>query len=142
LTVLVLAFSLDYELEGILPGALYLLAFLPFVWGLGMASAAIALTFRRGAGFFAIVITLLTVGAGIYFPLAVLPDAAASFAPYNPIWIVSEGMREAFLGLGWAALDLKILTLPLLSVLTLSGGFLAIRFSLRREREKGSLALY
>jgi ABC-type polysaccharide/polyol phosphate export permease len=140
--LLVLAFGLSYQVEGVLPAAVYLISFLPFVWGLGMTSAAITLTFRRGAGVFTIIIATLTLGSGIYFPLAVLPDAAEFVAPLNPIWIVSQGMREAFLGLGWGALDLKILVLPLLSMVTLSGGFLAIRHSLRREREKGSLALY
>jgi ABC-type polysaccharide/polyol phosphate export permease len=140
--LLVVAFGLNYHVEGILPAAVYLLSFLPFVWGLGMASAAITLTFRRGAGLFTIIITTVTLSSGIYFPLEVLPNAAETVAPLNPIWIVSQGMREALLGLGWSALDLKILVLPLLSVVTLSGGFLAIRHSLRRERQKGSLALY
>lgn len=142
LVVMVLMFGLSYRLDGALPAALYLLAFLPFVWGLGMASAAITLTFRRGAGLFTIAITMLTVGAGIYFPLAVLPEPAAAVAPFNPIWIAAAGMREAFLTGEWGSLDLKILVLPLLSVFTLSLGVLAIRLALRREREQGSLALY
>jgi ABC-type polysaccharide/polyol phosphate export permease len=140
--ILVLAFGLNYHAVGIAPAVLYLLAFLPFVWGLGMVSAAITLTFRRGAGIFQILITAITLGAGIYFPLKVLPHAASVVAPLNPIWIVSQGMREALLGLGWHAVDLKILVLPLLSLVTLSAGLLAIRLSLRRERERGSLALY
>ena len=142
LVVVVLMFGLDYRLEGALPAALYLLAFLPFVWGLGMASAAITLTFRRGAGLFTTAITLFTIGAGIYFPLAVLPDPASAIAPYNPIWIAATGMREAFLTGSWGSLDPKILALPLFSLLTLTLGLLAIRYALRRERERGSLALY
>jgi ABC-type polysaccharide/polyol phosphate export permease len=140
--VLVLAFGLNYHAGGIAPAALYLVAFLPFVWGLGMVSAAITLTFRRGAGVFTIMITTLMLSSGIYFPLAVLPQAASVIAPLNPIWIVSQGMRDSLLGLGWSAVDLKILVLPIVSLVTLSAGLAAIRLSLRREREKGSLALY
>jgi ABC-2 type transport system permease protein len=142
LLAMVLMFGLDYRLEGALPAALYLLAFLPFVWGLGMVSAAITLTFRRGAGMFTIAITLFTIGAGIYFPLAALPAPAAAAAPFNPIWIAATGMREAFLTGSWGSIDPKILALPGFSLLTLSLGLLAIRFALRREREQGSLALY
>jgi ABC-2 type transport system permease protein len=142
LIAIVLMFGLDYRLEGALPAALYLLAFLPFVWGLGMVSAAITLTFRRGAGLFTIAVTMFTVGAGIYFPLAVLPQPAEAIAPYNPIWVAATGMREAFLTGSWGFLDPKILALPLFSVLALSLGVLAIRLALRREREHGSLALY
>lgn len=142
LVVMVLMFGLDYRLEGALPAAVYLCAFLPFVWGLGMVSAAITLTFRRGSGLFTIAVTMFTVGAGIYFPLAVLPESAAAAAPFNPIWIAATGMREAFLTGSWGSLDPKILALPAFSLLTLSLGLLAIRLALRREREQGSLALY
>jgi ABC-2 type transport system permease protein len=139
---IVLLFGLDYQAAGVLPAALYLLAFLPFVWGLGMANAAFTLTFRRGAGVFTIAVTLVTIGSGVYFPLSILPEPAAAIAPFNPIWIVAEGMRESLIAGDWSALDLKILTLPLLSLCSLVFGLAMIRLALRRERERGSLALY
>lgn len=142
LAAIVLAFGLDYRLGGIAPAALFLLAFLPFVWGLGMVNAAITMTFRRGAGIFSVFVTLFTVGAGIYFPLKVIPGPAEEIAPFNPIWVAATGMRESLLFGDWSAVDAKIAALPLLSLVALALGMVAIRAAMRRERERGSLALY
>jgi ABC-2 type transport system permease protein len=142
LTVLVAALGLDYSVSGIPAAAIVLLLFLPFVWGLALVNAALTLTFRRGAGFFAIFVTLFTVGSGAYFPLAALPESASTIAPYNPIWIASHGMREALIGGGWDAVDSRLLVLLGLATPALLLGSLAFSLAARRERRFGSLGSY
>jgi hypothetical protein len=48
LTAIALTFGLHLEPAGIFPATAVLLVFIPFVWGLGVVSAAATLTFRRG----------------------------------------------------------------------------------------------
>jgi hypothetical protein len=48
LVAVALGFGLGMEPAGILPATAVLLVFIPFVWGLGVLSAAATLTFRRG----------------------------------------------------------------------------------------------
>src|SRR5207244_9367547 len=73
LLVIAFTFGLHYQLSGIPAALLFLLFFVPFVWGIGMISAALRLTFRRGAGVFAPFITLFTIGSGAYVPVRLLP---------------------------------------------------------------------
>ena len=50
LVVIALAFGLDFYASGLLPALVVLVVFIPFVWGLGVASAGATLTFRRAPG--------------------------------------------------------------------------------------------
>src|SRR2546421_590117 len=82
--------------------AVVLLAFAPVVWGLGLISAAGILTFRRGAGIVGIGATVLTLSAGAYFPLSLLPGWLVTVANLNPLAIALSSMRRAVLGnAGW-----------------------------------------
>ena len=142
LLVIAVGFGLHYQLDGIPAAALFLLLFIPFVWGIGMISAAMRLTYRRGAGVFIALITLFTIGSGAYVPVSLLPEPAATIAPYNPVGIAAHGMRMSLLEGGWTAVDGKLLTLPLLSGMALAAGVAAMRFALRRERRLGTLGAY
>jgi ABC-2 type transport system permease protein len=142
LLVIAITFGLNYRGSGLLPAALFLLLFIPFVWGIGMISAALNLTLRKGAGAFSGFITLVTVGSGAYVPVSVLPGPAASLAPYNPVGVASKGMRESLLAGGWSAVDGKLLALPLLAAIALLAGLLALRLAMRRERRLGTMGLY
>ena len=68
LTLIAVGFGLEFKIDGIPVAAAILFAFIPFVWGLGLVSAAATLTFRRGAGAIGLVVILLTVGSGRRFP--------------------------------------------------------------------------
>ncbi len=68
-----LAFGLDLHVSGLLPSTVLLLVFVPFVWGLGLVSAAAILTFRRGGGVTGLIGGLLTLGLR-----GVLPARAAA----------------------------------------------------------------
>jgi ABC-2 type transport system permease protein len=141
--VIGIAFGLHFEPNGFLPALFVLLAFIPFVWGLGIASAAATLTFKRGTGGIAFGVAILTLGSGAYFPLDLLPGWAEASAELNPLALAIGAMREALLGgTGWEGVGRTLLILAPLSALSLLGGFSLFRAALRRERRRGSLGLY
>lgn len=143
LVVLAVGFGLHFEPGGILPALAILVVYIPFVWGLGVAGAAYALTFRRGAGVVGVVVMGLGLVSGVYFPLDLLPDWIASIAQYNPIALAITSMREVLLGgSGWSAVGSDIALLAVMSVFSLFLGLGAFRLAMRRERRLGTLGLY
>lgn len=138
-----LIFDANYHLGGVGPAALVLLAFIPFVWGLGVISAAATLTFRRGAGGVGFLVSIATLGSGAYFPLSVLPDWVQRIAAYNPIAIAVTSMREALLG-GSTLIDVwpSVVRLIPMAVLAMILGAVAFRAAIARERRRGTLGLY
>lgn len=143
LGALMLTFGLHFHGEGIPIAAAVLFAFLPFVWGLGVVSAAATLTFRRGAGMIGLGTLVLALISGLYFPIDLLPGWLSTVASLNPIALASNGMRDALLGSAtWSDVAPSLLGLGALSVLTLTMGVIAFRLALRRERRNGTLGLY
>ncbi len=143
LTVIGVLFGLDLHVSGALPSLVLLAAFLPFLWGLGLLSAAAILTYRRGAGVTTIAGTTLGLASGAFFPVALLPAWLAGLARFNPLAIAIEGMREALLGgSGWSNVAADVAKLAPLSAIGLAAGVLAFRLALRRERRLGTLGLY
>jgi ABC-2 type transport system permease protein len=141
--VVVVAFGLDFDISGIGPSVAYLLAIVPFVWGLGLVSAGITMTFRQGGGVVALGVAFLTLGSGAYFPLAVLPELFQRLAKANPIAIAIDGMRNALLGgTGWTGVPRDMVLLIPLALASLVVGQLAFRQGVRRERKRGTLGLY
>ena len=141
--LIAVAFGVHVELGGIPAAALVFVAFLPFVWGLGIFSAAASLTVRRGAGGVGLVVGAMTLFSGAYFPAHLLPGWLEETVAFNPIGITLEGMRESLLGgarVGDVWRDAAIL-LPI-SILSLGIGALAFKLALRRERRTGTLGLY
>jgi ABC-2 type transport system permease protein len=138
-----LAFGLDLHADGIVPALVILLAFLPFLWGLGLLSAAGVLTYRRGAGGMAIGGAALGLLSGAFFPIALLPHWLAQLAKLNPLAIALDGLRQTLIGgSGWAPVAADLPKLLPLSALGLAAGMLAFRLALRRERRLGTLGLY
>jgi ABC-2 type transport system permease protein len=138
-----LAFGLDFSAGGIVPALLLLIAFIPFVWGLGVVTAALLLTFRRGSGFIGLGAVILGLLSGVYFPLGLLPGWLSGIAEDNPVALAIQGMRDALLG--GAGLSDVAPTLGLLlpfSALSLAIGLGAFRLAVRRERRRGTLGLY
>lgn len=143
LASLTIAFGLAFETSGILPAAVVLLAFLPFVWGLGVASAAMMLTFRRGGGLIGLGVVGLGLISGAYFPVTLLPGWLEATSGANPIALAIEGMREALLGgAGWSGVGPALAVLAPLSVVSLALGVTAFRLALRRERRIGTVGQY
>ena len=136
-------FGTDYTWSGVGPTLVILLAFIPFVWGLGVLAAAWTVTFKRGTGVIGLVTTFITIGSGTYFPTDLFPDWATKVFSYSPVTIALEGARDALLGgAGWDD------TLPIVgrilpyAVVSLASGVFAFRLALERERRRGTLGLY
>ena len=141
--VLALAFGLNFQASGVLPALVLLLVFMPFVWGLGVASAAVILTFRRGGGLVGMATLGLAFVSGLYFPIELLPGWLTAIAEQNPIAVAVDGMRNALLGgAGWSDLAPAMLLLAPLSIGTLFAGLLAFELALARERRLGTVGLY
>jgi ABC-2 type transport system permease protein len=143
LSLTVLFFGASYTTSGVPAAIVVLLAFIPFVWGLGILSAAATLTFRRGSGGVGFFVTIATLGSGAYFPLYVLPEWVQTLAAYNPMAIAVTAMRDALLG-GARLADVAddVLKLIPMSLATLAVGAAAFRAALARERRQGTLGLY
>lgn len=143
LVVIAVAFGLDFDASGLLPASVVLLAFIPFVWGLGVASAGTTLTFRRGSGFVGLGSSILVLFSGAFFPLDLLPGWIEALASVNPITIAVDGMREPLLaGSGWDGVGRAVAVLVPLSAVSLTAGIVTFRWALHRERGRGTLGLY
>jgi ABC-2 type transport system permease protein len=138
-----LAFGLDFDPAGIGPALVALAAFVPFVWGLGLISAAGIVTFRRGVGAVGAGMNLLGLVSGAFFPLSLLPAWLQAVAEVNPVAIAIETVREALIGgAGWSAIRPEVLLLFPLSAFSLFLGIVAFRAALAREHRRGTLGLY
>jgi ABC-2 type transport system permease protein len=138
-----LSLGVDFRAAGIPPALLILAFFIPFVWGLGAATAASVLTFRRGSGVVGFGVFGLTLTSGSYFPLGLLPHWLEVAARLNPVAIALDGMRGVLAGSdGWAATGTDLAKLAPLSLGFLVVGIVAFRLAMRRERRLGTLGLY
>jgi ABC-2 type transport system permease protein len=141
--MLAFAFGLDFQSSGVLPALALLVVFMPFVWGLGVASAAVILTFKRGGGLVGIATLGLAFVSGLYVPIDLLPQWLTTIAEQNPIALAVDGMREALLGgAGWAEVAPTMALLAPLALGTLFAGLLAFELALARERRLGTVGLY
>jgi ABC-2 type transport system permease protein len=122
--------------------ALILGAFLPFLWGISWVSAAGVLTFRRGAGIAGVGAALLVLTSGSYFPVSLLPGWLQTVAEVNPITHALDATREALLGGTSTGVGTAVLSILPVAIVSLVFGIVALRFALRRERERGTLGLY
>ena len=143
LLTVAIAFGLDFHTSGILPAALVLLVFIPFVWGLGVFVSALTLTFKRGLGAIGLGGLVLGIFSGAYFPLSLMPHWLASIAAENPVARAMDGIRTALLGnAAWGSVGSDLALLAPLSMLSLALGLAAFRAALLRERRLGTLGLY
>ena len=138
-----LVFGLDFHASGALPAAVLMVAFFPFVWGLGVIAAAVVLTFRRGGGIVGLGSLALALLSGLYFPTNLLPGWLADAAAWNPLALTTNGIREALIsGAHWSSVASKLAVLAPASVGSLVLGALCFRVAMRRERRLGTLGLY
>ena len=122
---------------------LLLLAFIPFVWGLGVLTAAMLLTFRRGTGFIGFGAVILGLLSGVYFPLTLLPGWLSGIAENNPVGLAIQGMRDSLLGgAGFSDVAPTLGLLVPFAALSLAVGIGAFRLAVRLERRRGTLGLY
>lgn len=138
-----LFFPAEFDWTGLLPTVAILLAFIPFVWGVGVMAAAWTLTFRRGTAVIGIFTTIATLGAGTYFPTEVFPDWVQSIVQFFPLTVALEGARNALLGgAGWSDVAATVGYLIPFAIASTLGGLWAFRAALLRERRSGTLGTY
>jgi ABC-2 type transport system permease protein len=143
LLAVAVGFGLGYDPSGILPSLAIMAAFVPFLWGLGLLAAAVIVTFRRGEGFMGVLMSLLGLASGAFFPLALLPAWMQTLAEANPVAIAMEATREALIGgSGWEGIGADLLVLLPISAATVAAGAWAFRAALGREHRRGTLGLY
>jgi ABC-2 type transport system permease protein len=143
LTLVSWLLDVHFAAGGLLPAAAIVIAFIPFVWGLGVASAAGVLTFKRGFAAVGLGGTALSIGSGTYFPIASLPSWLAPIARLNPLAFALEATRKSLLGHGgWAVAWPTIAVLIPAGAVSLVLGTIAFRAALARERRRGTLGLY
>ena len=143
LVVISIVFGLHLHAGGILPATALMLAFLPFLWGVGLIAAGAVLTFRRGTGVIGAGVAVLGLTSGAFFPLSVLPGWLAAVEAFNPIAIVLGALRDALIGAaGWHQLATPLIELLPLAVASVALGIFFFSFFLRRERRLGTLGLY
>jgi len=143
IAIVAVVFGLDLHPSGVVPAVVVLVAFAPFVWGLGLVSAGAMITFRRGGRALTALVTGLGIVSGAYFPLTVLPGWIETIARENPLAIAIETIRDALIGgVGWGAIDAHALLLVPLSAASLVLGSVAFRAAIARERRRGTLGLY
>ena len=141
LLVVTLTFGLDFKLRGVLPAVLLMVVFVPFVWGLGLVTAAAILMFRRGGGVLGAMMATLGLVSGAFFPLALLPLWLQRVAEANPVAIVMEGTREPLIGgPDWGAVVGRLDLVPL-ALVPCSRVLPAFRAALAREHRQGTLGL-
>jgi ABC-2 type transport system permease protein len=143
LLFIVLTFGAHFHASGILPSMLLMAAFVPFVWGLGIFTAAGQLTFRRGSGGLGAVAGILVLGSGAFFPLSVTPHWFQATAEWNPIALAMDGLRETLIGgVGWSGLGRDFAVVVPCAVVALALGVTAFSRALERERRRGTLGVY
>jgi ABC-2 type transport system permease protein len=137
------AFDFDIHASGAGQAAVVVLLFVPLVWGLGIASAAAILTFRRGSGLVGPAAIGITFLSGAFFPLLLLPAWLRTVAASNPIAIALDTTRDALLGgASWSAQAPRMGALAVASAVAATGGTWAFHLALRRERRLGTIGLY
>jgi ABC-2 type transport system permease protein len=138
-------FGVHYTVSGLPEAVVVLMVFVPFVWGLGVISAAATLTYRRGTSFVGAGASALTVTSGAYFPVTEFSKFPflKSIAVLNPITYALFAIRNALLGgAGWGPTLKAVAILLPVAVVTLGAGVWAFRAALRREQRRGTLGLY
>jgi ABC-2 type transport system permease protein len=143
ITAIGIGFGLDLEPSGIGPTMLLLVGFLPFTWGIGLVSAGVVVTFRRGTNATGILLTMLGLISGAVFPIALLPPVLQTMAEWNPFALAIDGVRDALIGgTGWGpALDAMVRLVPL-SLASLAIGIVCFKAAIGRERHRGTLGHY
>lgn len=143
LAIVVGIFDIRFISGAIGPALVLLLAFMPFVWGLGMVGASAILTFRRGAGVMALLGAGLSVGSGAYFPITVFPQWLQDIARWSPITVAFEATRQALIGgHGWRRLAPEMLYLVGSGAFAMVLGLMFFRWAIDRELRLGTLSQY
>lgn len=116
---------------------------MPWVYGLGIAFAALVLRFKEANAMVYFVRGLFLVFAGITFPLDVLPRSMAAVASVLPLTYTIAAFRAALLdGAGPAALRPALTVLAGSGVVLLIAGYATFQMVDLRMRRAGTVGLH
>lgn len=136
-------FDINIFTSGVAPTLVVLIFFIPFVWGLGMATGAVIFTLRRGGAFLGLSSLILNVSSGAYFPLTLFPDWVQRLSTLNPIAVTFDVARQTLLGgAGWEVVTPHLPMLAAFAVGSILVGAAATQLALERERRLGTLGIY
>jgi ABC-2 type transport system permease protein len=134
-------FNLDLRSANLMSGLVLLLAgSLSFI-GIGIVAAILPLLFpERGSQMTHVILAILLLVSGVYYPVTVLPDWLQPIARVSPATYVLEGMREALLkGTPVSALWGYIWPLLLMGVIAIPLGVRVFQMAERYAKQTGRL---
>jgi ABC-2 type transport system permease protein len=138
---IVFGLDLKWDTAGLaLPvAALGALAFAPF----GLAMAAAVVVFKQTNAGAALVITAVSLLAGVYFPVALLPDWIEWASEVQPFTPAMDLLRHLLVGTPNAGSPgVELLKLVGFAVVTLPLSLLLLRAAVRRSRQRGTIIEY
>jgi ABC-2 type transport system permease protein len=141
LAVTVVLFEIDMANANLFGGALMLLiGSLSFV-GVGIMGSILPLLFpERGSQMCHVIIALLLLVSGVYYPVDVLPQALQTLAVYSPATYVLDGTRQAILeGLPTAQLWPFIWPTLIMGFIAIPTGFWVFNQAERYAKRTGRL---
>jgi ABC-type polysaccharide/polyol phosphate export permease len=110
---------------------------------LGVLASAFVITFRYGAGAMGWLLTALVFGAGVAFPLGLLPEWTQRLSSLSPLTQGLKVVRGALLlGAGWSDVAGSLLALLAGGVVFGAIGWAASRWAVQRAIRRGTLAQY
>ena len=141
LAITALFFDLDLSKANLLGGMMVLLVgSLSFI-GVGVAAAILPLLFpEKGSQMTHVIIALLLLVSGVYYPVSVLPAWLRFFAQYSPATYVLEGTRAALLdGAPTGALWEYVLPLIVMGIIMIPIGLWLFRQAEQYAKRTGKL---
>jgi len=142
LGVTILIFDLDVSRANLLGGVIMLIAGSFSFIGISVMVSVLPLLFpERGAQMTHIVIALLLLVSGVYYPIEVLPEALQVFGVVSPATYVLEGVRGALLeGTSTAALWPDIWPVLIMGAVLIPLGLWVFNLAERYAKRTGKLA--
>lgn len=141
LAITALFFDLDLTKANLFGGTLVLLVGSISFIGIGVAVAILPLLFpEKGQQMTHVIIALLLLISGVYYPVSVLPAWLRFFAQYSPATYVLEGTRAALLnGAPTIALWEFILPLIVMGIVSIPIGLWLFRLAEQYAKRTGKL---
>jgi ABC-2 type transport system permease protein len=141
LVVNVMLFDIDLANANLFGGALMLLAGSMSFIGVGIMASILPLLFpERGSQMTHVIIALLLLVSGVYYPIDVLPGALRALGRVSPAMYVLDGARQALLeGVSISALWPDIWPVLIMGVILIPGGLWIFRIAERYAKRSGRL---
>ncbi len=141
LAITALFFDLDLSKANLLGGTLVLLVGSVSFIGIGVAVAILPLLFpEKGQQMTHVIIALLLLISGVYYPVSVLPAWLRLFAQYSPATYVLQGTRAALLdGAATGALWDYVWPLIVMGIVMVPAGLWLFRLAEQYAKRTGKL---